>query len=248
MHGFFASAWCALVSPHGSLHTRPTALRAATGTSDFVKLRKLNAYYVDKTAFVDQWLASLDEAVLLPRPRRFGKTLNMSTLRTFVERSPIDRSPLFHGLQVWDSDDARQHFQRYPVIFLSFKGVKNSNWAEMYGSIRELISTEFLRHDYLAEPGRLRPSLAKMFQSVLDREDDLPLYFVALRNLSSLLTAHYGEPTVILIDEYDAPIQAAYVGKFYDEAVGFFRNFLSGGFKENPNLFKGANWKIFVTG
>ena len=136
MHGFFASAWCALVSPHGSLHTRPTALRAATGTSDFVKLRKLNAYYVDKTAFVDQWLASLDEAVLLPRPRRFGKTLNMSTLRTFVERSPIDRSPLFHGLQVWDSEDARQHFQRYPVIFLSFKGVKCRSWPATFRAIR----------------------------------------------------------------------------------------------------------------
>ena len=101
---------------------------------------------------------------------------------------------------MWDSDDARQHFQRYPVIFLSFKGVKASNWAEMYASIRELISNEFLRHDYLAEPGKLRPIVAKMFQSVLDRDDDLPLCFVALRNLSSLLTAYHGEPTVILID------------------------------------------------
>ncbi len=185
------------------------ALRPILETSDFVKLRKSNAYYVDKTAFIEQWLLSSHEALLLPRPRRFGKTLNMTTLKTFLECSPIDRAPLFHGLQVWDSENARQHFQRYPVIYLSFKDVKCDTWPDTYREIRKLFSNEVKRHRVLLDNPALEEDDAESLRLIMRQHDDQELYEGMLRDLSTLLTAHYGEQTVIIIDEYDIPIQAA---------------------------------------
>ena len=206
------------------------AIEAPIGTSDFPQLREEGSYYVDKTAFITQLLQSKTRVLLLPRPRRFGKTLNMSMLRTFLERSPIDRAPLFEGLQVWDSENARRHFQRHPVIYLTFKDVKYNTWSDTFAVIRELLGIEVDRH-------RSAIGNSRKLQRVADQEASDIEYPGVLRDLSAALTAHYGEQTVILLDEYDAPIQAAYVGGFYGEAVKFFRNFFSGGFKDNPNLF-----------
>ena len=164
----------------------------------------------------------------------------MSTLRTFLERSPIDRAPLFEGLQVWDSENARKHFQRYPVIFLSFKDAKCNSWPDTYREIRKLCANEALRHRDLLNDPAIAPEVSDNLRRIMREHDDLSLYHGMLRDLSTLLTAHYGEQTVILIDEYDAPIHAAYVGGFYNEAVTFFRNFLSAGLKDNRNLFKAA--------
>ena len=133
----------------------------------------------------------------------------MSTLQTFLERSPIDRSPLFEGLQVWDSESARKHFQRYPVIYLTFKDVKRSSWPATFRAIRKLFSNEVKRHRVLLDNPALEEDDAESLRLIMRQHDDQELYEGMLRDLSTLLTAHYGEQTVIIIDEYDIPIQAA---------------------------------------
>jgi hypothetical protein len=214
--------------------------RAPIGISDFVYLREKGAHYVDKTRFVVDLLTGDAQALLLPRPRRFGKTLNLSTLRTFVERSDIDRSALFEGLEVWGSQEARRHFQRYPVVFLTFKGVKGGTWRQTFAGIRALVADEVKRHHYLLESGRMLPEDAAQLTRMLRAEDDEPLYWATLRDLSRHLATHHGERVFILIDEYDIPIQAACTNGYYDEAVTFFRNFLTEGLKDNPHLAHGV--------
>lgn len=130
------------------------------GISDFRKLREPGVLYVDKTHFVTDVLASHREVELFPRPRRFGKTVNLSTVRCFVERSTEDRSALFEGLSVWGSAEARAHFQRYPVISLTFKDVKSGTFEEAFGSLRAQISAVFHEHKELLDGDLLGPEHA----------------------------------------------------------------------------------------
>jgi hypothetical protein len=216
------------------------AFRAPIGISDFRMLREENAYYVDKTRFIIDLLTTPTQAVLLPRPRRFGKTLNLSTLRHFVEKSDRDCSALFEGLEVWNSVEVRKHFQRYPVIYLTFKDVKAANWKDAFSAIRGLIAKELGRHRDLLDSGRLRAADAELLARMERQEDDGPLYWNMLRDLSQQLEAFHGDKVFLLIDEYDAPILTAYANGYYDEAVTFFRNFLSAGLKDNTSLARGV--------
>lgn len=215
-------------------------IRAPIGISDFAKLRKENAYYVDKTAFVREVLKQPKEVVLFPRPRRFGKTLNLSTLRYFVEKSDTDHTKLFEDLEVWQDAEARTHFQRYPVVYLTFKDVKAARWEDAFAGIRDVITTELDRHRYLLDSEVLSEREKASYSARLRDDLDPPSYWNVLRDLTQQLHAHHGEPPLILIDEYDIPIQAAYTHGHYDQAIEFFRNFLSAGFKDNTHLFRGV--------
>ena len=209
------------------------------GISDFRLLREPGVLYVDKTSFITQVLASPAEVALFSRPRRFGKTVNLSTVRYFVEKSTEDRSALFEGLSVWSSAEARSHFQRYPVISLTFKDVKAGGFEGAFAAIRDEIRRAHEQHAYLLDEGALRPEQAARFQQILRGEGPPNLYASCLLELSGFLARHHGERVFVLIDEYDTPIHAAATSDDERKIVDFFRGFLSAGLKDNPHLRKG---------
>jgi hypothetical protein len=214
--------------------------RAPIGISDFRTLRQSGATYVDKTRFVSEVLAIPAQALLFPRPRRFGKTLNLSTVRYFLERTDEDRSSLFEGLAVWEDAAARAHFGRHPVLFVTFKDVKYADWAQTHGKIAKLLADLFGEHRWLLDGGHLDEHEARRFRDVLALHAEPATLADGLRDLSTFLARATGEKVALLVDEYDTPIHAAYKNGFYDEGIEFFRNFLSAGFKDNPHLFKGV--------
>ncbi|MFT3775794.1 MAG: AAA family ATPase [Minicystis sp.] len=212
----------------------------ALGISDFRMLREGGFAYVDKTALVDDVLTEGAQVLLAPRPRRFGKTLNLSMLRYFFEKAREDRSALFAGLHAASSAIARVHFQRYPVIFLSFKDVKPTTWENCLGGIAGVIADAFAEHTYLLTEGKLDTADTAFFTSIHERRATQPVLASALRLFSRLLARHHRERVIILVDEYDSPIHAGYTHGYYDEVIAFFRDFLSGGLKDNLYLFKGV--------
>ncbi len=195
---------------------------------------------MDKTSLVADMLAVPTEVLLFPRPRRFGKTLNLSMLRYFLERCDEDRSDLFEGLAVWESEAARSHFQRYPVVSLTFKDAKFPSWEQCSKRLSALIAEAYQQHRYLLDEGALDETDAESFRAILTRRADVVDLSDGLRHLTRHLHAFHGERAVLLIDEYDLPIHTGVTHGYYDEVVGFFRNFLSGGLKDNPHLFKGV--------
>ena len=216
------------------------SFRAPLGISDFRKLREAHATYVDKTSFVSEILRKPTEVVLLPRPRRFGKTLNLSTLRWFVERGDDDRRALFEGLDIAKDPEAQVHFQRYPVIFVTFKDVKCDDWTGCLSKLGLVLSKLYAAHRSLLNDGVLTPHEAATFEAIDERRADATTMGDALAFLGDLLHRRYSERVVILIDEYDTPIHAGYLNGYRREVVGFFRDLLSGAFKDNPHLFKGV--------
>lgn len=213
------------------------------GVSDF-KSATTNYYYVDKTLLIRDFLNALPMVSLFTRPRRFGKTLNMDMLRVFFEKTPEDTSIYFKDKYIWQCGDYyTKHQGQYPVIFLSFKDIKCSCWHETFQKISKLISLEFMRHDEL-ESSTVLSSYEKeqyhRFASEGMNEIDCQM---GLQLLSLLLHKHYGKECVIIIDEYDTPIQQGHLCDFYNEIVDFMRNFFSGGLKDNPHLAFG-----FLTG
>ena len=213
------------------------------GVSDF-KSATTNYYYVDKTLLICDFLNALPMVSLFTRPRRFGKTLNMDMLRVFFEKTPEDTSIYFKDKYIWQCGDYyTKHQGQYPVIFLSFKDIKCSCWHETFQKISKLISLEFMRHDEL-ESSTVLSSYEKeqyhRFASEGMNEVDCQM---GLQLLSLLLHKHYGKECVIIIDEYDTPIQQGHLCDFYNDIVNFMRNFFSGGLKDNPHLAFG-----FLTG
>ncbi len=208
--------------------------RILLGHSDFLTLHEDEGYYVDKSLFVATVLNAPAQAMLYPRPRRFGKTLNMTMLRAFLEIGP-DRTTLFRGLKIWQDPYARKHFQRHPVITLSFKDVKSRSWPEALVGLRGILSAEVERHlpayTGLSEASALRSRLEDVRGGGGDPTR-------ALRDLCQALTEHHSERPVVLIDEYDAVVLTAWECGYYDEAVAFFRGLLSAGLKDNPFLYK----------
>jgi hypothetical protein len=220
------------------MSTQP--LRFPVGLSDFRKLREGGYHYVDKTALVEAVIADSSEVLLVPRPRRFGKTLNLSTLRYFLEKSAEDHTRLFAGLAVASSELARPHFQRYPVVFLTFKDVKPTSWETCFERLAGVLATLFGEHRDVLDDGKLAREDAELFTAILERRATQAVCTEALGLLSRLLARHHGEKVVILVDEYDSPIHAGFTHRYYDEVVAFFRDFLSAGLKDNPHLFRGV--------
>ncbi len=215
-------------------------VRFPIGISDFRNVRQDGFYYVDKTALIDDVIDESAQVLLAPRPRRFGKTLNLSMLRYFFEKSAEDRRPLFAGLAIASSDRARVHYQRYPVIFMTFKDVKPTTWEDCLAGMANVLAEAYEGHRYLLTEGSLEPANVQIFTAICERRAAKSELTIALKLLSHLLARHHRERVIILIDEYDTPIHAGYTNKYYDDVVAFFRDFLSGGLKDNAELFKGV--------
>ena len=218
----------------------PPRVRFPIGVSDFRNVREGGFYYVDKTALIADVLNESAQVLLAPRPRRFGKTLNLSMLRYFFEKSAEDRRPLFAGLAVASTESAWGHFQRYPVIFMTFKDVKPRSWEDCLAGMTNVLADAYQEHRYLLTEGNLDPANLKIFTAICERRAAKSELTIALKLLSRLLAKHHGEKVIMLIDEYDTPIHAGYTSKYYDDVVAFFRDFLSGGLKDNADLFKGV--------
>ncbi len=212
----------------------------AIGPSDFGKLRKAGAYYVDKSMFIKEVIECSAEVLLLPRPRRFGKTLNLTMLKYFFEKSAEEPADLFKGLAIGEENIFKEHLGRYPVIFFTFKDMKELSWESLQRGLTNLIRDEYLRHKAITGSDILSESEKKYFVSILNNEAEFRDYADALRYLSDFLQRFHDQPVVILIDEYDTPVQAGYQNGYYDEVINFLRNFLSGGLKDNKHLFKGV--------
>lgn len=213
------------------------------GVSDF-KLATTGYYYVDKTLMIRDFLDKKPMASLFTRPRRFGKTLNMDMLRVFFEKTNEDTSVYFKDKQIWQCGDYyTRHQGQYPVIFLTFKDVKSMTWEETFQKIRRLISLEFIRHNELETSSVLTSYEKEQYQLLAGDSGDEVDCQMGLQLLSLLLHKHYGRECIIIIDEYDAPIQQGHTCNFYPEIVNFMRNFFSGGLKDNPHLAFG-----FLTG
>ncbi len=213
------------------------------GVSDF-KSATTNYYYVDKTLLIRDFLNAIPMVSLFTRPRRFGKTLNMDMLRVFFEKTPEDTSIYFKDKYIWQCGDYyTKHQGQYPVIFLSFKDVKCLSWQETFQKISKLISLEFMRHNELESSSVLSSYEKEQYHRFASENINEVDCQMGLQLLSLLLHKHYDKECVIIIDEYDTPIQQGHLCDFYNEIVDFMRNFFSGGLKDNPHLAFG-----FLTG
>jgi hypothetical protein len=216
-------------------------LKLPLGTSEFRKLRQSDTYYADKTDLIRELIDLPQDAVLFPRPRRFGKTTNLSMLRAFFGKHSEDLSGLFAGLAIWQAGpEYRAHFGRYPVISLSFKEVKAATWDECRSAIAIALSRGFAEHEELLSEAKLSAGERRLVQAIVDRQQLTSDTAAALLDLSAILHRHHGQPALILIDEYDTPILSGYQYGYLDQVSLFFRNLLSGALKDNRHLFKGV--------
>lgn len=213
------------------------------GISDYVRAQS-EYYYVDKTLLIKDFLDRKPLVSLFTRPRRFGKTLNMDMLRVFFEISKENTGKYFEDKAIWKcGEEYRSHQGKYPVIFLTFKDVKFDTWEATIDKIKGLLQEEYGRHQELLASDKLSAYEKEYFGKILDSSANEVELASALERLSKMLTSHYGKAPIIIIDEYDTPIQEGYAKDFYEEIIGFMRNFFSGAFKDNKNLSYG-----FLTG
>ena len=213
------------------------------GVSDF-KSATTNYYYVDKTLMIRDFLDAKPMVSLFTRPRRFGKTLNMDMLRVFFEKTPEDTSVYFKDKQIWGCGEYyTKHQGQYPVIFLTFKDVKCSTWPDTFQKIKKIISLEFIRHEELENSTKLSSYEKEQYHLLAGENANEIDYQMSLQLLSLLLHKHYGKECIIIIDEYDTPIQQGHICDFYPKTIHFMRNLFSGGLKDNPHLAFG-----FLTG
>lgn len=221
----------------------PQKLPLPLGVSDYKKLVS-GYYYVDKTLLIKEFLDSRPLVSLFTRPRRFGKTLTMDMLKTFFEISETDTSVYFKDKKIWSCGERYRNEQgKYPVIFVTFKDIKFPTWEQAYFAIQEIIANEYLRHEYLLASDKCNEYEKNYFRKITDGSANEVSMTRALLHLSQMLKKHYGKSAVIIIDEYDTPIQQGFSEGYYDNIVGFMRNLLSGAFKDNSNLAYG-----FLTG
>ena len=223
--------------------SQPTNLPLPIGISDY-RLASTEYYYIDKTMLIKDFLDERPMVSLFTRPRRFGKTLNMDMLRTFFEKTDEDTSIYFKNKKIWACGKKYREYQgKYPVIFLSFKDIKFNTWAETFEAIKELFSKETSRHPELINSEKLSSADQKRIRNLVSGDCSAVELAGALATLSLTLHEHHGVAPIIIIDEYDTPIQQGHVRGFYDDVVGFMRNLFSGGLKDNQHLSYG-----FLTG
>ena len=227
----------------GQQKNSPGLLPLPIGISDYCSA-STEYYYVDKTLLIKDFLDERAKVSLFTRPRRFGKTLNMDMLRVFFEKSDRDTSVYFKDRAIWRCGKKYQDYQgKYPVIFITLKDVKCDSWQETYSLMFSILQNEFKRHMELLGSGRIDAYEKEYFTKFLAGESSENDVMMALQNLSRMLDEYYGIAPMIIIDEYDTPIQQGHVCGFYDKVVGFMRNLFSGGLKDNPHLSFG-----FLTG
>lgn len=210
------------------------------GISDYKELISEGYYYVDKTDFIRQIIEDGSKITLLPRPRRFGKTLNLSTLRYFFEKTEGNvYRPLFNGKSIEEWTDFDKYQGKYPVIMVTLKDCKADTFEEVLLLLARAMQTECIRHDYLREHIRQEDYLDQ-FIRLQNRKATPDELSGSLSLLSELLTDYWGMPPLVLLDEYDSPIHVAYDKGYYDKMIGFMRNFMSAVFKDNTDIFRGV--------
>lgn len=221
--------------------SRPVMLPLPIGVSDY-RLASKEYYYVDKTMMIKDIIDEKPMVSLFTRPRRFGKTLNMDMLYTFFEKTDEDTSVYFRDKLIWKQGKKYQDYQgKYPVIFITFKDVKKNNWENTLDHIIQIISCEYRRHSELTDSKKIQDK--DYYNSVVNGMVNRELFDSSLYMLSKMLHEHYGKAPIVIIDEYDTPIQQGYMQGFYDEVILFMRNLFSGVLKDNKHLSYG-----FLTG
>lgn len=216
------------------------ARTVAIGRQDFSKIRRDNCFYIDKTDFIREWWENMDDVTVIMRPRRFGKTLNMSMTEQFFSVEYAGRSDLFEGLSIWEHEKFRQMQGTWPVIFLSFANVKETNYHSCIEKIRLIIGELYRRYSFLTE-GSVLAEEEKDTYRLLCRDDGATegmetLLTVSVQRLAEYLYRYYGKKAIILLDEYDTPMQEAYVDGYWDEFTAFCRSLFNATFKTNPYL------------
>ena len=205
------------------------------GIQDFAKLIENNNFYIDKTLFIKEWWESDDDVTLITRPRRFGKTLNMSMIEHFFSVNYANYGELFENLAIWNYEEYRKLQGTYPVISLSFARIKDTDYETTEYHIRELLMNEYEKHSFLLE-GDVLSDIEKEYYNRMRRDMKTLDVSMSLHNLSAYLTRYYGKKTIILLDEYDTPMQEAYVNDFWKELVVLTRSFFNSTFKTNPYM------------
>ncbi len=216
------------------------------GISDFKELISQDFYYVDKTLFIKEFVDSSGSVLLIPRPRRFGKTLNISMLRYFFEKTEVDNSVLFTKTNIWQHEDYRKLQGKYPVIFLTFKDIKEATWEDAYARMLSVISQEFKRHLPVLEKTISQDDLDD-YKTIIKKSASYVTFSETLFMLSKLLYEAYNEKVLVLIDEYDAPIHAGYNYGYYDKIIQFTRSLLTSVLKDNSYLQRGILTGILRT-
>ena len=205
------------------------------GCQDFEKLRKNNNFYIDKTNFIHDWWKNSDEVTLITRPRRFGKTLLMSTVEVFFSVKYENCAELFQGLSIWEDENLRNLQGTYPVLFISFADVKEATYSQARKKICRIIKELYNRHAFLLGSDTLSEDEKMDFRHIsIDMEDNEASY--SLKALSGYLSRYYGKKVIILLDEYDTPMQETYVNGYWDELAAFTRSLFNSTFKTNPYL------------
>lgn len=217
------------------MEKRKKGKNVAIGIQNFEDLIKKNCFYVDKTGFIKEWWDNDDSVTLISRPRRFGKTLTMSMVETFFSNKYKKREDIFCDLAIWQDEKYRALQGTYPVISLSFANIKEATFEQAREKICQIISDIYEQHAYLPDSGILGENSIKFFKRVKSdmKESDATL---AIHHLSDYLSRYYGKKVIILLDEYDTPMQEAYVHGYWDELVAFTRSMFNSMFKTNPSL------------
>ena len=205
------------------------------GNQSFESIREKDNFYIDKTNFIREWWDNDDTVTLITRPRRFGKTLNMNMLECFFSNKYKDRGDLFDGLEIWRDEKYRELQGTYPVIFLSFASIKQVRYDETVIKIKDELIRIYNEYDYIMKSGIYNANEKMQYQSVCVGMSDTVAQ-EALKNLSNYLSRYYGKKVIILLDEYDTPMQEAYVNGYWEELVGFTRSLFNSTFKTNPYL------------
>ena len=205
------------------------------GNQGFESIRKSHSFYIDKTGFIKEWWENQDVVTLITRPRRFGKTLNLNMLECFFSRAYEGRRDLFEGLSIWKDAHYRKLQGSYPVIFLSFADIKSTNFEGTKRSIKQALVKLYSTHAYVRTETLMNARDMEFFDSVrVDMPDDVAA--VSLKYLSDYLSRYYGKNTLIFLDEYDTPLQEAYVYGYWDELTEFIRSLFNSTFKTNPYM------------
>ena len=234
IHGSFRQTRARMITP----------LRVPTGIVDFRQLREKNFEYIDKSHLISEFLRrDGHQVIVVPRPRRFGKTINVTMLKWFFEKRDENVWHLFEGLEIAKAgEEVRKHFQKYPVIHLSFKGTKADTWEACFQEIQRILQDAYAVHRAAVEH-KLESWQATDFRAIMESKADRGLVNRALFNLTKFLHLVHGVRPMVFIDEYDAPIHAGYARGYYDKVVSFFRSFFEAGLKDNVHLER-----AFLTG
>ena len=205
------------------------------GNQDYEAIRRENYFYIDKTLFIKEWWEGGDTVTLITRPRRFGKTLTMNMTEKFFSVRYAERGDLFEGLKLWDSGKFRTLQGTYPVISLSFANVKEHSYEMARRKICQILSNLYLEYEFLLDRDMISPRGRRFFESVSENMDDMTAT-MAIHQLSLFLSKYYGKHVIILLDEYDTPMQEAYVNGYWEELMSFIRSMFNAAFKTNPYL------------